>query len=146
MKRTPMGFAGAGGEGTLGLMHEQDMAIVRALVPVAWADGVFAETEKQMLDALLDAYKATDEEKEILREYAEKRRTLDDIELQELSADDRRILFQHAVLLTFADGDQSADEVQFLHAMAKRLRLPDEDRDALMKAGADRAKKYLHLI
>jgi len=43
-------------------------------------------------------------EKEILHEYAEKRRTLDDIDMQELSTDDRRTLFQHAVLMTFADG------------------------------------------
>jgi len=127
-------------------MHEQDMAIVKALVPVAWADGVFAETEKQMLDALLDAYRATDEEKEIIREYAEKKRTIDDIQLQELSADDRRTLFQHAVLLTYADGDQSADEVTFLAGLAKRLRIADEERDTLMKAGGERAKKYLHLI
>jgi uncharacterized membrane protein YebE (DUF533 family) len=127
-------------------MHEQDMAIVRALVPVAWADGVFAETEKQMLEALLDAYRATDQEREIIHEYAEKRRTLDDIDLQELSADDRRILFQHAVLLTFADGDQSAEEIAFLKELATRLRLPDEERESLMQAGAARAKKYLHLI
>jgi uncharacterized membrane protein YebE (DUF533 family) len=127
-------------------MHDQDLAIVRALVPVAWADGVFAETEKQMLDALLDAYRATDKEKEMIREYAETKRTLDDIELQELSADDRRMLFQHAVLLTFADGDQSADEVTFLKALSTRLRLSDDERDSLMTSGAERAKKYLHLI
>jgi tellurite resistance protein len=127
-------------------MHEQDIAIVRALVPVAWADGVFAETEKQMLDALLDAYRASDEEKEILREYAEQRRTLEDIDLQELSADDRRVLFQHAVLLTFADGDQSADEVKLLHDLARKMRIDDPERDALMEVGAHRAKRYLKLL
>jgi uncharacterized membrane protein YebE (DUF533 family) len=127
-------------------MHDQDIAIVKALVPVAWADGVFAETEKQMLDALLDAYKASDREKEVLREYAEKRRTLDDIDMQELSSDDRRTLFQHAVLLTFADGDQSPEEVTFLTALGQKLRIPDEEREVLMEVGAHRAKKYLHLI
>jgi uncharacterized tellurite resistance protein B-like protein len=127
-------------------MHDQDMAIVKALVPVAWADGVFAEAEKQMLDALLDAYRASDKEKEIVHEYAEKRRTLDDIDLQELSADDRRVLFQHAVLLSFADGSQSAEEVTLLEGLAKKLRIPDAERQELMKAGAERAKKYLHLI
>jgi tellurite resistance protein len=127
-------------------MHDQDMAIVKALVPVAWADGVFAESEKQMLDALLDAYRASDKDKEIVHEYAETRRTLDDIDLQELSADDRRVLFQHAVLLSFADGDQSADEVTLLEGLARKLRLPDAERLELMKAGAERAKKYLHLI
>jgi uncharacterized membrane protein YebE (DUF533 family) len=127
-------------------MHEQDIAIVKALIPVAWADGVFAKQENEMLDALLDAYRASDREKEMLHEYAEKRRTLDDIDLQELSADDRRILLQHAVLLTFADGDQSSEELAFLQALSKRLRLPDGEARVLMDAGAERAKKYLRLI
>lgn len=127
-------------------MHEQDMAIVKALVPVAWADGVFAQTEKEMLDALLDAYSATDKEKEMVHEYAETKRTLEDIELQDLSTDDRRVLFQHAVLLTFADGDQSKDEVALLDALAHKLRLGDDEKTALMKTGAERAKKYLHLL
>ncbi len=127
-------------------MHEQDMAIVRGLVPVAWADGNFAETEKQMLDALLDAYQATDKEKEIVHEYAETKRTIDDIDLQELSADDRRVLYQHAVLLTWADGDQSEDELKLLDALAKKLRIPDEEAKALLKHGTERAKKYLRLL
>ena len=127
-------------------MHEQDMAIVKALVPVAWADGVFEKTEKEMLDALLDAYAATDREKEIVHEYAETRRTLEDIELQDLSADDRRVLFQHAVLMSYADGTQSPEEVTFLEALAKKLRLPDEDAKALMAASGERAKKYLKLL
>lgn len=127
-------------------MHEQDMAIVKALVPVAWADGTFAQPEKEMLDALLDAYSASDKEKEIIHEYAETQRTLDDIDLQELSADDRKVLFQHAVLLSFADGTQSDDEVTFLGALAKRLKLAEEDAKALMAAGTERAKKYLKLL
>jgi tellurite resistance protein len=127
-------------------MHEQDLAIVRALVPVAWADGVFEAREREMLDALLDAYHASDKEKEILREYAETKRTLDDIDVQELSADDRRILFQHAVLLSFADGDQSADEVAFLEKLAAKLRIQDEEAKVLMEVAAERAKKHLSSI
>jgi uncharacterized tellurite resistance protein B-like protein len=123
-------------------MHEQDLAIVKALVPVAWADGVFAEREREMLDALLDAYNATDDERRMLREYAGQRRTLDDIDPQELSSDDRRVLFQHAVLLTFADGAQSADEVDLLKALAKKVRLPDDEAAALLTAGAERAKRH----
>ena len=127
-------------------MHEQDLAILKALVPVAWADGVFEKTEREILDALLDAYAATDREKDIVHEYAETQRTLDDIDLQNLSADDRRVLFQHAVLMTFADGDQSAEEITFLHALARKLRLSDEDTKALMTSSAERAKKHLNLL
>ncbi len=127
-------------------MHEQDMAIIKALVPIAWADGVFAQAEKEMLDALLDAYSATDKEKEIIHEYADQRRTLEDIALQELSADDRRVLLQHAVLLTFVDGRQSEDERQLLLALSARLRIPAEEAQALIAAGATRAQKYLGLL
>ncbi|HLK38103.1 MAG TPA: hypothetical protein VKU41_15180 [Polyangiaceae bacterium] len=126
-------------------MHEQDVAIVKALVPVAWADGVFAEKEREMLEALLDAYHATDSEKEMVREYAETRRTLEDIDPQELSADDRRILLQHAVLLTYCDGAQSQEEKDLLEALSKRLRIPEGEAHALILAGGERAKKYLHL-
>lgn len=127
-------------------MHEQDISIVKALVPVAWADGTFAESERQMLDALLDAYGATDGEKNTLHAYAAQKRTLDDIDVQDLSADDRRVLLQHAVLLTFVDGSQSSEESKLLGALAKKLRIPDDEAERLLSAGAERAKKHLHLI
>jgi len=127
-------------------MHEQDIAIVRALVPVAWADGVFAEQERETLEALLDAYDATDDEKASLREYAKERKTIDDINLQDLSADDRRVLLQHAVLISFADGDQSKDEVDFLEKLAAKLKIPNDEAQAMMNAAAERAKKFLHIL
>ena len=127
-------------------MHEQDIAIVKALVPVAWADGEFAEQEMETLDALLDAYSATDEEKRALKEYAKERRTLDEIDLQELSADDRRVLLQHAVLLSFADGKQTPDEVEFLEKLAAKLKIPDPEAKAVMANAAERAQKFLHLL
>ena len=127
-------------------MHEQDIAIVKALVPVAWADGEFAEQESETLDALLDAYGATDDEKKALKTYASQKRTLEDIQLQDLSGDDRRVLLQHAVLLSFADGKQTPKEVDFLEKLASRLKLPKEEADALMSAAAERAKRFLHLL
>jgi tellurite resistance protein len=127
-------------------MHEQDIAIVRALVPIAWADDEFAKPEQEMLDALLEAYQATDLEKKTVREFASTKKTLDDIELQELSAEDRRVLLTHAVLLTFCDGEQSAAEQKLLQALAEKLRIPQAEAQATMDAAAERAKKLLHLL
>jgi tellurite resistance protein len=127
-------------------MHEQDIAIVKALVPVAWADGVFAEQEKETLEALLDAYDATEDERSQLREYAKERKTIDDINLQDLSADDRRVLLQHAVLLSFADGDQSQEEADFLEQLAQKLKIPNDEAHKMMTAAAERAKKFLHIL
>ncbi len=127
-------------------MHDQDFAIVKALVPVAWADGVFAEREKETIEALLDAFGADDVEKEKIRAFAETKKTLDDIHLQDLSADDRRILLQHAVLLSFADGDQDDTERAFLDELCKRLKIPADEAKAIMDAAAARAKKFLNLL
>lgn len=127
-------------------MHEQEYAIVRALVPVAWADGHFAEKEKEMLEALLDAYEATEDEKKQLREYAQEKRTLDDINLQDLSAEDRRVLLQHAVLLTFADGHQHADETKLLGDLATKLKVPADEAKAVIADAEARAKKNLKLL
>ena len=127
-------------------MHEQDIAIVKALVPMAWADGEFAAQEMETLEALLDAYSATEDERAALKAYAKEKRTLDDIQLQDLSTDDRRVLLQHAVLLSFADGKQTADEVEFLEKLAAKLRMPEGEAKEVMAAAAERAKKFLHLL
>jgi|SRR5271170_275985 len=124
-------------------MHDQDMSIIKALVPVAWADGVFADRERNMIDALLDAYEATDAEREIVHEYAETKRTLDDIELQDLSAGDRRVLVLHAVLLTFVDGVQTPSERALLDALTEKLKISREEAARLLHSGAERAKRHL---
>jgi tellurite resistance protein len=127
-------------------MDEQQFAIIRSLVPVAWADGHFADKETEMLEALLDAYEATEDEKKSLRDYAKEKRTLDDINLQELSDSDRRVLLQHAVLLTFADGKQHADESKFLVDLASKLRVPTEEAKSVIGEAEARAKKNLNLL
>lgn len=127
-------------------MQDGEFAIVRALVPVAWADGEFADKEREMLEGLLEAYNATDEQRAALREYAKEKRTLDDIDLQELSASDRRVLLQIAVLLSFADGHQHADEVQMVSDLAAKLRIPADEAKAVISAAEARAKKNLSLL
>jgi uncharacterized membrane protein YebE (DUF533 family) len=127
-------------------MHEQDFAIVRALVSVAWADGVYADREREMISALLEAYGADAAQKKAIEEYAAQRRTLDDVDPQELSAADRRTLLQHAVLLAYADGDFSQAEAEHLAALSAKLRIPDSESKELFQASAERAKKSLHML
>jgi uncharacterized membrane protein YebE (DUF533 family) len=127
-------------------MNEEEFAIVRALVPVAWADGSFADKEKEMIEALLDAYGANDEQKTQIRSYSTEKRTLEDINLQDLSAGDRRVLLQCAVLLTFADGEQHAAESKILGELATKLRIPDDEAKHVIAEAETRAKKNLNLL
>ena len=127
-------------------MHEQNVAMLKGLVAVAWADGEFADAEQQALEGLLAAFGATEDEAKDLKEYAKTPRKLEDIPLKELSADDRRMLFSHAVLLTWVDGNQHVKEKEFLDALAKHLRLTEDERSTIEAASSDRAKKYLKLL
>ena len=127
-------------------MNEEEFAIVRGLVPVACADGYFDEKEKEMLEALLDAYGADESQKAQLREYAQEKRTLDDINLQDLSAGDRRVLLQCAVLLSFADGEQHVSESKLLGDLAVKLRIPDDEAKLVIADAERRAKKNLSLL
>ena len=127
-------------------MQEESFALIQALVPVAWADGGFDAKEKEMLDALLDAYEATPDEKKRLQDYAKERRTLEDIHLQDLSAASRRVLLQHAVLLSYADGVQAPAESKLIADLATRLRIPEAEATAVIAEAEARAKKHLDLL
>lgn len=127
-------------------MHDENMAIVKSLVSVAWADGVFADEEREMVEALISAFEATEEEAKHIRDYAAEKRSLDDIPLSDLSTDDRRVLVQHAVLLTYVDGEQAESERQFIGALCERLRIPADEAQALVGAAEARAKRFLNLL
>jgi tellurite resistance protein len=127
-------------------MHEQNMAIVKSLVTVAWADGVYAEEEREMVEALIAAFEADDAEAKEIRDYAAEKKSLDDVPLSDLSADDRRVLVQHAVLLSYVDGEQAASERAYIEALCKHLRIPDDEAKGLVDAADTRAKRFLNLL
>lgn len=127
-------------------MREEDMAVLKSLVSVAWADGNFAEAEKEMVSALVSAFEATEEEAKEIHEYAAQKRTLDDIPVYDLRYDDRRVLLQHAVLLTYVDGSQHETEKAFIGDMCKTLEIPAEEAQQLIGVAEERAKRFLNLL
>lgn len=127
-------------------MHDQNMAILKSLVSVAWADGHFAEKEREMVEALLAAFEATEEQAKEVRDYAAEKKSLDDIPIEDLSADDCRVLLQHAVLLTWVDGDQHDDEAKLIDDLCKKIGFPEEEKTELVKYANDRAKRFLNLL
>jgi tellurite resistance protein len=127
-------------------MHEQDTAILKSLVSVAWADGRVSSEETELIEALLHAFEATPDEAATIRDYAKSPRTLADIPLTELSADDRRTLLQHAVLITFIDGQQSPEEKTLLVELCDKLRIPSAEANNLLGAAEGRAKRFLDLL
>ena len=127
-------------------MHEQNMAILKSLCAVAWADGRVADDEREVIEALLQAFGASDNESQLIRDYVAEPKTLDDIPLTEMSADDRRVLLQHAVFLTYIDGHQDEKEKALLEALAERLHISNEERRQLIDLATDRAQRFLNLL
>jgi len=127
-------------------MEPHTEAIVRSLVAMAWADGRMDDTERAVLDALVAAFELSDDDANIIKEYAAEPRTLDDVPLTELSGDDRRLLLQHAVILSYVDGEQSQRELELLDAMVKRLRVPAPEAEMIIDAANRRAKRLLELL
>ena len=108
-------------------MTPSEKSIAKSLIVVAWADGKYEAPEESMIDALLWAFGASDEEEAELREFASKKRKLkDDIPFDDLDADDRQLLLAHAALLTHADGKQTKAEVKLLDALVELLGFPEE--------------------
>jgi len=127
-------------------MHEEDKAILKSLVSVAWADGRVTSEETDIIEAILQAFEASPDDAAEMRAYAKTRRTLADIPLTDLSADDRRLLVQHAVLLTFIDGAQSSEEKTLLGQLCEKLRIPPAEATTLLSAAESRAKRFLDLL
>jgi tellurite resistance protein len=127
-------------------VHPQNLAIVKGLISVAWADGRMAAEESEIIDSLLDAFQATPTERREIQLFAKHPRTLEDIPINELSSDDRRVLLQHAVLLTFVDGEQHEKEKKLLDELCETLRIPELEARGILRAAEDRARGMLNVL
>jgi tellurite resistance protein len=120
--------------------------MVKALVAVAWADGRLHTQEEGVLQALAQALDLSAEETAALREYARSPRTLDEVPVAELSAHERLAVLRHAVLLTYVDGEQTADERGVLAALVLKLQIPASEASGVIQAAARRASRLVHLV
>lgn len=113
-------------------MEAHNVAMLKALVAVMWADDRIAAEETAVLDGLAAAFGLDADAAAVLQEHARTKRTLADVPLTDLSADDRRLLLQHAVVLTHADGQQCEQERALLAELVTLLRIPSDEADELI--------------
>lgn len=122
-------------------MTPVEKTILKSLVAVAWSDGALAEPEAGMIDSLLWAFGASDEQEAEIREFAKKKRTIKgDIVAKALDKDARELLFAHAALLTHADGKQTPAEAKLLKSLAEHLEFSDEDAKRISEHAKERAQ------
>jgi tellurite resistance protein len=123
-------------------MTPSEKNIVLSLVAVAWADGTVKEPEVGMIDSLLWAFGASDEDEAEIREFAKKKRTIkDDVPLTDLAPADRELLLAHAALLTHADGKQTKAEEKILKDLAEHLGFSAAESRPIIEHAKERAEK-----
>ena len=128
-------------------MTPSEKNIVKSLVAVAWADGTVKEAEVGMIDSLLWAFGASDEDEAEVREFAKKKRTIkDDVPLGDLSTEDRELLLAHAALLTHADGKQTKAEEKLLKDLADHLGIGGADLKRIADDARNRADKLAQKV
>ena len=127
-------------------MSTRNKTLVEVLVAVAWADGRLVAEEKEMLDAVIAGLHLTNEEADEIRRWAETPRSLDDAPIDMLSAEERRRVFGHAVVLSTIDGQQSDEELEFLRHLASRFGLAEQDSQRIWAESEARARKLLELL
>jgi prepilin-type processing-associated H-X9-DG protein len=127
-------------------MLAQNLAVVKGLVSVAWADGHVSQEETEVLEALLEAFHALPSEAHELRKFAQTPRSLADVPIHELGFAARRQLLQHAVLLSYVDGKQDPQERELLDKLVVALEIPALEARDLMRDSEERAKTLLKLL
>jgi len=127
-------------------MLAQNLAVVKGLVSVAWADGHVSQEETEVLEALLEAFHALPSEAHELRKFAQTPRSLADVPIHELGFAARRQLLQHAVLLSYVDGKQDPQERELLDQLVVALEIPALEARDLMRDSEERAKSLLKLL
>ena len=133
-------------QGARTMMREENKILLKGLVCMAWADGSLAEKEREMIDALIVSFEADEAQTKEMRAYAEEKKTLDDVPVEDLSDDDSRMLLQHATLMTWVDGEQHPDERKLLGELARRCGLADAEANEIIEYANQRAKKFLNLL
>jgi len=127
-------------------MLAQNLAVVKGLVSVAWADGHVTHEETEVLEALLEAFHALPSEAHELRKFAQTPRSLADVPINELGFAARRQLLQHAVLLSYVDGKQDDQERELLAKLVVALEIPALEARDLMRESEENAKSLLKLL
>ena len=127
-------------------MQAQNLAVVKGLVSVAWADGHVTAEETEVLEALLEAFHALPREAHELRKFAQTPRSLADVPVNELGFAARRQLLQHAVLLSYVDGKQDEKEKALLDELVGALEIPPLEARDLLRSSEERAKELLALL
>jgi tellurite resistance protein len=111
----------------MGVMSQHTLQILKAAVGVAWADGVYSQAERGVLDAIISACALSYEQAAELRRFAEHPFLEPPEQIAAWTQEDRRLALRYAVGMAFADREIGHQERQSILALAQRLSVPENE-------------------
>lgn len=127
-------------------MDDTRKKLLKLLVALAWADGRVDAEEMEVVEAVLDAFRADDETAREIRVFAKEPRTLDDVNVEDVTKDEASLVLYQAVLLTFIDGEQSEKEIRLLHQFMEKIGLTPEEAAPILERATARAENLLSVL
>jgi hypothetical protein len=115
-------------------MTPEEKTIVHALVAVAWVDGEMQAPETGVIDGLLAAFDASPDETAEILTFAKTPRTLRDVDVSNLTPDDRDTLLRNAALLICSDGVETDAELGLITQLGKILEMTTEDAREVVRS------------
>jgi uncharacterized tellurite resistance protein B-like protein len=115
-------------------MTPEEKTTVRALVAVAWVDGEMHVPEAGVIDGLLAAFDASPDETAEIHEFARTPRTLRDVDVSNLSADEKDTLLRNAALLICSDGVETDAEIHLVGQLAQILEVSANDAREVVRS------------
>ncbi|MCP4674806.1 MAG: TerB family tellurite resistance protein [Deltaproteobacteria bacterium] len=128
------------------MLDDSKKKLLKLLVALAWADGRVDEEEMEIVEAMLDTFGADKETGDEIREWAKTHRSLDEIDISDLTEEDAGLVLYQAVLLTYIDGEQSEKEVELINQFMAKLGLSKEDAAPILERATTRAKELLPML
>jgi tellurite resistance protein len=115
-------------------MTPEEKTIARALVAVAWVDGEMQAPEAGVIEGMLAVLDASPEEQAEIHEFASSPRTLRDVDVSGLSADDRDTLLRNAALLVYSDGVETEAERRLIAQLARILEMNEGEAHEIARS------------
>jgi len=115
-------------------MTPEEKTILHALVAVAWVDGEMQAPEAGVIEGLLAGFDASPGESAEVFEFARTPRTLRDVDVSHLSADDKDALLRNAALLVCSDGVETDEEVRLIAQLASILEVSADDAREVVRS------------
>ena len=128
------------------MSDEKEKKMIKSLVAMAWADGRVDAEEQRVVEAMIESFGVEKETRDELVEWAKTPRTLDDVDTDGLTPEDADLVLHQSVLMSFVDGEQSAEETALLGDLASKLGMAKENADAVIKSAVAHAKALLPML